>query len=148
MKTLIVILIISSLLQSAVLPIDLVLIILICRSYIRSDKSNLFLAFGFGLFISFLNLTTLGLNSLIYLFCIFLTQSLSRSRLSGNLFLIIPLTFCLLCINQLISFVLFHQPLQIFPKIFLESILSLPILYLVKIWEERFIIQKGIKLRL
>lgn len=134
--------------QSTVLSVDLVLMILICRSYIRSDKSNLFLAFGFGLLISFLSLTTLGIHSLIYLFFVFLTQTLSRARLSGNLFLIIPLTFCLLSSSQLISFILFHQPLEIFPKIFLESIFSLPLLYLIKIWEERFVIQKGIKLRI
>lgn len=148
MKTLIFALIIISFIQSTVLPIDLVLIILICRSYIKSDRANLFLAFGFGLLISFLNITVLGINSLIYLLFIFLVQSLSKSRLSGNLFLIVPLTFCLLFTNQLINLTLFHQPLEIFPKIFLESIFSLPILYLIKIWEERFIVQKGIKLKI
>ena len=147
MKTLIAILIIFSFIESAILSLDLVLVILICRSYIRSDKSNLFLAFGFGLLIDYLNLTVLGINSLVYLLFVFLIQSLSRSRLSGNLFLIIPLTFCLLLINQLIAFLLFHQPFEIFPKIILESLFSLPILYLVRIWEERFIVQKGIKLR-
>lgn len=148
MKTVIFVLIIVSFIQTSVLPIDLVLIILICRSYVKpNDKVNLYLAFGFGLFIAYLNLYKLGFQSLIYLFLVIFTGSLSNHRLSGNLYLIIPLTFCLLTLNQLIELIIFKQPVQIFPKIFIESILSLPILYMVKIWEERFIVQKGIKLR-
>lgn len=147
MKTLIVILIIASFLQSTILPMDLILIILICRSYTRSDKANFYLAFFFGIFVAFLQLIPLGLLSLIYMVCVYITANLSRSRLSGNLFWIMPLTFCFLLLNQLVALLLFHHPLEIFPKIFLESVFSLPVLYLVKLWEERFIVQKGIKLR-
>lgn len=147
MKTLITVLIICSFLQSTIIPVDLVLIILICRSFVRLDKTNLFLAFSFGLLIAYLNLNILGSISLIYLLLVSVTEGLSRSRLSGNLFLIIPLTFCLLLISQLIGLMFFHQTLNIFPKLFLQSLLSLPILYVVKLWEERFIVHKGIKLK-
>lgn len=148
MKTLIIILIIASLLQSTIIPINLVLIILICRSYIRLDKANLFLAFGLGLLDGHLNLTTLGLSSLIYLVLVQITQSLSKSRLALNLSLIIPLSFVLLTIHQLTLSLFTPQSAQIFPKIFLESLISLPVFYLVKLWEERFIVRKEIKLRI
>lgn len=148
MKTLIATLIICSFIQSTILPIDLVLIILICRSFLRSDRANLFLAFGFGLLIADLNLYLLGSLSLIYSLLISITEGLSKSRLSGNLLLIIPLTFCLLLLNQLMGLIFFHQTLNIFPKILLESLLSLPILYIVKLWEERFVAQKEIRLRM
>lgn len=147
MKTLIIVLIIISFIQSTVFPIDLVLIFLICRAYLRSDENNLYLAFTFGLLISFLDLIMLGLQSIIYLMLIQLTQALSKSRLAGNSLLIIPVCLILLSLNQLILSIVTHQIIQFFPKIVLESLLSLPILYLIKYWEERFTVQKDIKLK-
>lgn len=146
MKTLIVILIILSFVESSVLPLDLVLIVLICRGYIRSDKSNLWLAFSFGLVKSYLSLTTMGINSLIYISLVALIQSLSKSRLAGNSTLIIPLSFILLFINQLVYLLIFHEHF-LTSKMILESVLSLPILALVKFWEERFVVRKEIKLK-
>lgn len=137
MKTLIIILIIVSLFQYTILPINLVLIILICRSYLIPDKTNLFLAFSFGLLDSHLNLTTLGLTSLTYLIVVAIVEGLSKSRLAGNSLLIVPLTFGLLLGSQSPEL----------PKIFLESLISLPVFYLVKSWEERFIVKRDIKLR-
>src|SRR5258708_23188259 len=101
MKTLILVLTITSFIQSTIIPIDLVLIILICRSYIRPDKTNLYLAFGFGLFYSQLSLTPFGIQSLSYLIIVVITESLSRSRLAGNPFLIIPLSLILISLNQI-----------------------------------------------
>ena len=147
MKTLILVLIICSFIQSTILPIDLVLIILICRSYIVSDKINLILAFSFGLLNAHLNLTTLGLTSLIYLLLVAITESLSRSRLAGNSLIIIPLCLFLMSINQILPSIFTHQSVVLFPKILFEALLSLPILYLIKAWEERFIVRQGIKLR-
>ncbi len=148
MKTLIAVLIICSFIQSAILPMDLVLIILICRSYIRPGKSNLLLAFAFGLLNAHLNLTILGLQSLIYLILVALTEGLSRSRLAGNSLLIIPLTLLLSSINQVVPSILIQKSVQLFPRVVLEAFFSLPILYLIRLWEERFIVRRGIKLRL
>lgn len=147
MKTLIVILIIASFLQTTILPLDLVLLVLICRSYIKSEKINLYLAFGFGLLISHLELKTLGLISITYLVLIFLTQILSKSRLAGNSLLIVPVSLILLFLNQIISSQLTLQAFQFSFKIFIESLLALPVLYLIRFWEERFIVRKEIKLR-
>lgn len=147
MKTLIFVLIISSFIQSSILPVNLVLIILICRSYIRADKSNLFLAFGFGLLDAHFNLTPLGLTSLIYLILTATTAYFSKSRLAGNSLLIVPLSLFFLWVNQIVPSIFIHQAIQLSPNILLEALLSLPILYSVKSWEERFIVQKEIKLK-
>lgn len=147
MKTLITVLIICSFLQSTIIHLDLVLIILICRSYIKSDRANLFLAFSFGLFNAHLNLNTLGVTSILYLILVQITQMLSKSRLAGNFVLIIPLSLILLSINDVVFSFLNHQSLHLFPKVILESLLSLPILYLARLWEERFIVRKEIKLK-
>ena len=141
MKTLIGVLIFIAFLQTSVLPLNIVLIILICRSYLRTDKANLFLAFAFGLLLSYLNLNLMGFLSFVYLIIIQATQILSKTRLAGNSLLIVPLVFIALSINDLL--------LRDFnlTKIILESIFSLPIFYIVRIWEERFIVRKEIRLK-
>ena len=147
MKTLIIILIIASFLQTTIISLDLVLIILICRSYVSVFKSNLYLAFFFGLLISYLNLETLGVVSLIYLLIAQVTESLSKIRLAGNSLLIIPITLGLLSLSHILNSIFIQESLQLFPKVFIESLISLPILYMVRRWEERFIVRKDIKLK-
>ncbi|MDD5416165.1 MAG: hypothetical protein PHE48_04140 [Candidatus Daviesbacteria bacterium] len=147
MKTLIIILIIASFMQTTILPIDLVLLILICRSYIKSDSANLYLAFFFGIFTSHLNLASIGFQSLIYLSLVEVTEILSKLRLAGNPLLIVPLTFFLITISQFANSILDHSSFE-FSKVILACILSLPILFLVRLWEERFVIQKEIKLKM
>lgn len=148
MKTLIAILTIIAFLQAAIVPLDLVLIILICRSYIKEDQANLYLAFALGLLTSYLTLMPLGLNSLIYLILVQTTQVLSKSRLAGNLLLVVPLNFALLSLNEAASSFTAQKNLFSLAKIILESMLSLPIVYLVRLWEERFIVKKEIKLKI
>lgn len=147
MKTLIIILIIAAFLQTTILPVDLVLIILICRSYIKSEKSNLYLAFVFGFLTAHLNLSALGLQSLIYLSVVQMTQMLSKIRLAGNPLLIVPLTLIFLSLNQIVISVISHQTFE-FPNLIFTSLLSLPALYLIRFWEERFVVRKEIKLKI
>lgn len=146
MKTLIIILIIAAFLQTTILPIDLVLLILICRAYIKSEKENLYLAFAFGLFVSYLNLSSLGLQSLIYLGAVLVTQMLSKLQFAGNPLLIVPTVLILLSLNQVITSYINQNTLELF-SVAMAALLSLPILYLVRLWEERFIVQKSIKLK-
>ncbi len=148
MKTLIIILILISFLQSTIMPLELVLLVLICRSYIKEDRTNLYLAFAFGLLTSHLTLTPLGLNSLIFVILVQITQVLSKTRLAGNLLLIIPLIFILLSAKELISLFLIRQTFSLSPTILLESLLAFPILFVVRLWEERFVVRKEIKLKI
>ncbi len=147
MKTLIIILIIIAFLQTTVLPIDLILIILICRSYIRINKSNLYLALVFGLMVSHLSLTTLGIDSLVYILAVELTHLLSKTRLAGNSLLIIPVSLLLILGSHLLSSIFLHLSIYNFPKVLIESLVSLPVFYMLRVWEERFIVRKDIKLR-
>lgn len=148
MKTLIAILTILSFLQTTIIPLDLVLIILICRAYLKNEESNLYLAFGFGLLISFLQLTPLGLLSIIYLTIIQFTQLSTRFPLIRRSFLIVPLSLALLSLNQFANYIFFHQSLQLFPRVAIEAFLAWPILFLIKLWEERFVVRKEVKLKI
>lgn len=146
MKTLIIILILAAFLQTTILPIDLVLLILICRAYVRSEKENLYLAFAFGLLTSHLNLTGLGLYSLIYLIAAQVVQLLSKSNLAGNPLLIMPISLSLITLSKVAESTVTHAAFD-FSGVIIATILSLPIFYLVRMWEERFITRKEIKLK-
>lgn len=147
MKTLIIILIILSFLQSTILPLNLVLIVLICRAFIKIDKANLYLSFGFGLFISNLNLWQLGLISFVYLIIIQMVHFLSGSRFASNSLLIVPISLVFLSLDQTLISFFSSESVAVWPKVLIESIIALPLLYIVRIWEERFIIRKEIKLK-
>lgn len=138
MRTVIFILILASFLQTTIVPIHLVLMILICRSVVDSGRENLFLAFGFGLLNAHLTLGNLGFQSFLYLASVQVGQIFSRWRFSTHWLLIYPLTVVLLLIYAL----------QFSPQVFIESMFSIPIFFLVKLWEERFIVKKDIKLKL
>ncbi|MBI4038874.1 hypothetical protein HY384_02850 [Candidatus Daviesbacteria bacterium] len=148
MKTLIAILIIVAFLQTTILPIDLVLIILICRSYIKVGKLNLILGFWLGLLVSFLDLTPLGVQAVIYLFIIQLVQVLSKFPLAGNSLLIVPISLILLSLNHFFISLAAQTTTQLFPKVIVESLLSLPVLYLLRLWEDRFFVRKEIRLKI
>lgn len=138
MKTLIIVLIIAAFLQTTILPIDLVLLILICRAYIVRERANLYLAFAFGLTVAFLSLANLGFASLIYLGIVQATQILSKTRLAGHPLLIVPISLVFLSINLF---------LDSSSNVILGSLLSLPIFYSLRLWEERFVVKREIKLR-
>lgn len=147
MKTLFIILILASFLQTTIISVDLILIILICRSYIKISRSNLYLALIFGLLISHLRLINLGFDSLIYLFVVQITQILSKSRLAGNSLLVIPLNFLMLTLSQFTNSLFLHQSLDLFPGVLIGTGVSLPIFFALKVWEERFIAGGDIKLK-
>lgn len=146
MKTLIFILVILSFLQATIIPMDLVLIVLICRSFIKTEKSNLYLAFGFGLLLSLLTGNPVGLQSITFLILVTAVE-LSKPRLLQNALLVAVVCFVAIIINSLAIAIFTHTSFMLIPKIF-GGFLSLPIFYIVRFWEERFIIRKEIRLKI
>lgn len=147
MRLTIFILTLAAFLQTTIVPINLVLILLICRSFLSTKKSNLFLAFIFGLLVDYLTLNTLGFQSIIFLVLIQITQIISKTRFSMHSLLIVPFAFILLFVNALMLSFANNQSVQILPKILIESMLSLPIFYLIRFWSGRFVVQRDIKLK-
>lgn len=136
MKILILVLIILSFLQGIILPVNLVLLVLICRAYLTRQKSTLYLAFFSGLLLAHLNLQPLGLASLKFLLFVQVTQALARRPLAGHPIVVVPLSF------------LFTLTDGNFPLALVSALASLPIFYFLRLWEERFAPPKEIKLRL
>lgn len=147
MKTLIFILIILSFLQTTVLPVNFLLIILICRNFIKGGKENFYLAFAFGFLISLLNLLPLGIISVVYLMLAMITQLVSMSRFTRSSILIVPLVAFALVVHDFTVNIITNQHFVLTPTLLWELFSILPVFYLVRLWEERFIIRKGIKLK-
>ncbi|MDO8570740.1 MAG: hypothetical protein Q7R97_04115 [Candidatus Daviesbacteria bacterium] len=147
MNLFIVILILLSFLEGTIIPFDLVLMILIARSFIVAEKSNYYLAFCFGLLVSLLLGYPLGLYSLIYLFAVAISHIIKTTNLKAYWIVVLPLTFSLLLFEQAILKLLnisnFNLSLLLVP-----TILMLPVYFIVRVWEERFIVAKDIKLKM
>lgn len=147
MKTLIVVLILLSFLQATLVPFDLVLIFLILRSYISPGKENLYLGFALGLLISYLANLPLGIYSLVYLTLIQATYLYRKTPFSNSIFLSLPLIIIALSISSLVISLTIHASLQLWPKVLQEILVAIPVYFILKIWEERFVLRPETKLR-
>jgi|SRR3989344_1216417 len=146
MKTLIILLIFLSFIQVSLIPLDLVLIVLIIRAYLLPEERNLYLAFGFGIFISFLGSGTLGVQSLIYLVVIQAIHLFKKTPFSSNYLLLLPLVTGVLTASAFL--VAYSQKSSItWQNIFWEVFLSFPVYFILRLWEERFVVKKEVKLK-
>ncbi len=148
MKALVLVLILIAFLQSTLVPLNLCLIIIILRAYIKPESSNFYLAFAIGLVVSFLDHQTLGVNSLIYLVAVALTHSLSKTPLSKNILGVLPLIFIELGLIYLLNAYLLQQTPSIFPRLIIETVISLPIYIALRFWEERFVVRQDVRLKI
>lgn len=147
MKTLIIVLIILSFLQTTVLSINFVLIILICRTFLKKDKSNFYLAFVFGLILSHLSLIPLGVLSILYLLLIFLAQILSSSRSINSIFFLIPFGIFTILMDHFIVNIFLNTSFALKPGLLISFVMTIPVYFILRIWEERFIVRREIKLK-
>lgn len=147
MKGLIIILVFASLIQSTFLPINLVLTILIIRSFIVDTKSNFYLAFIFGLVVSLLQGQMMGLISLINLFSVSLVTVLKRSQIVQNLITLMLAGVVLLTIDNIIQSLIAQASLD-FKLAIYQTIILIPMYLLVRFLEERFVVQEEIKLKM
>ena len=148
MKILVSVLLFLSFLQTTIVSLDLVLIILIARAFIKEERNNLYLGFIFGLLISHLSLLPLGLLSIVYLVIIELVHLVSHSRFAKHFLLIIPLALTMLLFEQVIISLITNKEITLSWMIFIETAVTLPVYFVLRIWEERFIVKKEIKLKI
>jgi len=147
MKIFIFILILISFVQTAFLPVDLILLLLIARSYILGAKSDYILGFGFGLLLASQSGQSIGLLSLIYLILILLIHLMRKLPISNNWFILFGLAFIIIMSNEVIQLLTFKTSFNL-SLIIISSLLMVPIYFGVLFWEERFIIRKDLKLKL
>lgn len=142
MKTTIVTLILLAFLQTSVFPLNFCLLVILVRSFIRQDRSNLYLSLGVGLLLSLLQQLPLGLLSLTFCLMVEIIYLFKKTGFSESIWTIIPVVGVWLVVVDLLI------GTALFPKIILEVTLILPVYLLVRFWEERFIVRPEIKLRI
>lgn len=147
MQILVLTLILLSFLEATIIPLNLVLIVLIARAFIKEEKENLYLAFIFGLLLSHLNLMPLGILSIIYLVIIKLMHLVSHTRLAKHFLLIIPLSLSMLGLEHILISLIFNKTIYLSWVLLVEAAITLPTFFVLRVWEERFIPKKEIKLK-
>lgn len=146
MKIFLLLLILFSFMQSAFLPLNLVLVLIVARSLAIDDKKNLLMGFSGGLALSFLTQTNLGYWPIILVLAAKLTATITKLPISFNPLIIFLSGGIIISIVATLNGFLIDEELQILTHI-LEAVLVVPAFYLVRAWEERFVVKGAIKLK-
>lgn len=147
MKIFIIALIIACLLQTSFVPVNLCMILLICRSLARPDISNLYLAFFAGIFLGILSSLNIGFYALAFLAVVEMIELLRNTRITSNILWVLPISGGLFLLLALAERLFLGMAIN-FWIILAETVLSLPFFVVVKFWEERFIVLPDVKLKL
>lgn len=146
MLTLIIGLVLLSFLEATWLKFSLVILVLIIRSFISPQRSNYYLAFGFGLLLGVLTNQTLGILSLLFLILVKIIHIIRTSQFASYWLFILPLTLGLLLLFYLFEVVVFKSNIS-FTNILIQMVLVLPIYIIIRFWEDRFVPKKEIRLK-
>ncbi|MFA5933539.1 MAG: hypothetical protein WCV81_04655 [Microgenomates group bacterium] len=146
MIPLIFILILFSFLQEAFLPFNLVLLALVSRAFVVTEKENYYLAFIFGLILSFLAGYPLGSLSIIYLILVLIIHIFRKIQFAHHPVVVIPVAVVALLVDQLARSLMLGSNIEL-GQIPVQIILVIPVYFAVLLWEERFIVRKEIKLK-
>ncbi len=144
-----IILVLLTFFEATLLPLQLTILIIALRSLIKEDKVNLYLAFSFGLLISFLNKQPLGINSALYLLIVLAIYFLKKTNISNQFLIIFPLSFFVIALSQMVNN--FQNNLSLgldLNALLVQIILTLPIYIAIRFWEERFVPDRDIKLKI
>ncbi len=147
MRYFIFLLLLSAFLQTAFLQINLCLILIICRSYAIEEKENYYLAFATGIFIAILSTSNLGFWTLIFLLFVKVIHAVRKVPVTARGVSIIPVSFVLLSLSAGLEYLVFKVSFS-FTSVLISALLSLPIYFLIKLWEDRFIVKPELKLKI
>jgi cell shape-determining protein MreD len=146
-KTLLVILLFLALFQSAVNIPNILLVVLVVRSFISGDKYNYYLAFGFGLVLSFLSGSPLGILSALFLIAVFIMHQMQRSQFSANIWLLGITSFAIFTAVLWLESIMHLVSFRWWP-IIIQELAIVPIYVLIRFWEERFVGRPDVRLKI
>jgi len=147
MKLFIFLLIIACLVESAFLPINIVLILLISRSLNIDEDANLYMGFFSGIFLGLLSSFNLGFYALAFLISVQIIRISKKMPISANTLTVVPLSFILILLLSLAQEFFFQETFTL-SSVIIQSLLALPIFIMVKFWEERFVVAPPLKLKI
>ena len=148
MNVLIGLLILSAFLQTSFLGINIVLLIIVVRSFIVESTANYYLALFAGILLGLLSVQNLGFWPFIFLLTVKIAHLLRRMPFNIGILTALPAIVIAISITVLSEYFFLKQtPNHI--KIIAELITSIPIFIIIRFWEERFIIHPStVKLKL
>lgn len=146
MYQVIIIFIFLSFLQATLIPINFVFLLLIGRSFVVDEKSNYWLAFGFGLLLSLLLHQNLGILSLMFLLTVKCIHLLRRTQLFINWLAMLGVSIFFIATLEGLEKLFLGEHFSV-TTIIVEALLMLPIYLIIKFWEERFTPKKDIRLK-
>lgn len=146
MRYFIFLLLLSAFLQTAFIPLNLCLLLMICRSYAIEERENYYLGFASGIFLSILTATNLGFWTFIFVLYVKIIHAIRRLPVTARGVTIIPVSFLLFSFSAFLEYLIMGVSFSFF-SVLISSLLSLPIYLVIKIWEDRFIAKPEIKLK-
>jgi cell shape-determining protein MreD len=146
MKLFIFIICLLAFVQTSFVPLNLCLILLICRSYASPQKSNYYLALIAGILLGILTAFNVGFYALLFVMVVFLMHALRRLPITGKFITILPASLVASIIVMWVENLVYHIPFNWWNLLW-GSILALPIFLVIREWEDRFIVKTGIKLK-
>lgn len=147
MRLFIVILILSAFVQSAFLPINLCLILIISRSFIKDTKSNLIAAFLVGILLSLLTSTNIGFWAVTFLVVCKVIQLIKNIPQVNSSKLFLVFAFLIISAVSFLAQIFTGEPFSII-NVIIESAVCLPVYILIRFWEERFMPNTDIRLKI
>jgi hypothetical protein len=146
MKLFIFIFFLLTLLQTSFVPLNLCLILLICRSYASHQRSNYYLALAGGLYLGILSAANLGFWPIVMLMVVLLMHIIRLLPITARYLTVIPVTLVVvLAVSWIENFFLKTPLIWWYPVI--SAMIALPVYIVVREWEDRFVAKPGIKLR-
>lgn len=146
MKFFVSLLVIAAFLQGSFIPLNLCLLILVCRAYAVHSRENYYLALISGFLLGILTPVNLGFWPLVFLLSVLASHILRLVPVSGKLLTVIPVTLAIFLTVSGVENLVFKTPF-IWWYILISSLLSLPLFIVIREWEERFTTKSGLKLR-
>ena len=140
-------LILAALLQTTFIPVNLVLILILARSFIAEDRSNYFAAFGAGIILGVMSTQNIGIWATIFLVVVRIIHLIKRLPIFENARTFLPTALLILLTVKFFEMLIFSQKTD-YRVVVIEAVVSMPIFWMIRIWEERFIVKPQIKLKL
>ncbi len=148
MNVLIGLIILSAFLQSSFVGVNLVLLLLVTRSFIVETKANYFLAFFAGILVGVLSAQNTGFWPLVFLVSVLISHLMRKLPFNRGILTVIPVIILTVLFSTLAEWLFFHQTVNWYKPQF-EIITGLPIFIFLNFWEDRFMYHSsGTKLKL
>ena len=148
MNVLIGLIILSAFLQTSFIGINIVLLFLVCRSFIVESRMNYFLAFFVGLLISILAVQNLGFWALVFLIAVKIGHVFGKLPFNRGLLTALPAIALSVFTATVLQGVIEGQTINWNIPV-IEIVIGIPIYFFLSFWEDRFMVHtSNVKLKL